>query len=62
MSRTPKWLWLDADRVVADGLRDLRRGRVVSVPDWRYKIAAFGLRHLPQGLARTVAKDTRGTV
>lgn len=60
-SRTPRWLWLEADRVVAEGLRDLRRGKVVSVPDWRYKIAAFAMRHLPQGLARTVAKDTRGT-
>jgi short-subunit dehydrogenase len=60
MSRTPGWLWLSADEVVRDGLRDLRRGKVVSVPNWKYKIAVFGMRHLPSGLARTVAKDTRG--
>lgn len=56
----PEWLWLDADAVVRDGLRDLRRGRSLSVPDWRYKAAAFGLRHAPIGLLRRVAGDTRG--
>jgi uncharacterized protein len=60
MSKTPPWLWLSAEEVVRDGLRDLRRGKAVSVPDWKYKIAVFGMRHLPQGLARGVARDTRG--
>jgi short-subunit dehydrogenase len=60
MSKTPAWLWMSAEEVVRDGLRDLRRGKMVSVPGWKYKIAVFGMRHLPQGLARTVAKDTRG--
>ncbi len=61
MSKTPGWLWLSAEEVVRDGLRDLRRGRLVSVPDWKYKVAVFGMRHLPQSLARAVARDTRGT-
>jgi short-subunit dehydrogenase len=56
----PGWLWLDADEVVRDGLRDLRRGRSLSVPDWRYKAAVFGLRHAPVRLLRRVARDTRG--
>jgi uncharacterized protein len=60
MSKTPEWMWLQADRVVADGLRDLRRGKVVSVPDWKYKAAVFGMRHLPRGLLQAVARDTRG--
>jgi short-subunit dehydrogenase len=62
VSRSPGWLWLDADRVVRDGLRDLRRGKVVSVPDWKYKVAAFGLRHMPLALVRRVARDARGRV
>jgi short-subunit dehydrogenase len=62
MAGTPGWLWLDADRVVRDGLRDLRRGRPVSVPDWRYKVAVFGLRHLPTGLIQRATRDTRGRI
>lgn len=62
MSRTPQWMWLDADRVVGDGLRDLARGRLVSIPDWKYKAAVFGLRHAPRRLLETVARDTRGRI
>ncbi len=62
MSATPGWLWLDADDVARDALRDLRRGRLVSVPDWRYKIAAAGLRHAPTALLRRVAGDRRAAV
>jgi len=62
MSKTPGWLWLDADELVADALRDLRRGKVVSVPDWKYKVAVFALRHLPRPLLQRVARDTRGRI
>lgn len=62
MSKTPRWLWIDADALVRDALRDLDRGRVVSVPNWKYKIAAFGLRHLPRRAVRRVARDTRGRI
>jgi len=62
MSKTPNWMWLDADELVQDGLRDLRRGKVVSVPNWKYKVAVFGLRHLPRPLLQRVARDTRGRI
>jgi uncharacterized protein len=62
MAKTPKWLWLSADVVVRDALRDLARGKMVSVPDWRYKAVAFGMRHAPRGLFHRVARDTRGRV
>jgi len=62
MSKTPNFLWLDADELVADALRDLRRGKVVSVPTLRYKVAAFALRHLPRALVRRGARDTRGRI
>lgn len=60
MSKTPGWLWLSASDVARDGLRDLRKGKIVSVPDWKYKTAVFGMRYLPQILIRSIAKDTRG--
>jgi short-subunit dehydrogenase len=62
MSKTPDFLWLDADAVVRDGLRDLRRGKMVSVPDWKYKTMVFAVRHMPSPLVRRVARDTRGRI
>ncbi|HEY0700911.1 MAG TPA: SDR family oxidoreductase [Micromonospora sp.] len=54
---TPSWMWLQADEVVREALRDLGRGRSVSVPDWKYKAAVFLLRHAPRGLlGRTAGK------
>jgi short-subunit dehydrogenase len=47
VSDLPYWAWLDADRVIADCLSDVRRGRAVSVPSLRYKTAVFFLRHVP---------------
>ncbi|MFC4109621.1 SDR family NAD(P)-dependent oxidoreductase [Micromonospora zhanjiangensis] len=60
MSKTPGWMWLRADDVVRDALRDLRRNRSVSVPDWRYKAAVFALRHAPRRLIQAVSPDSRG--
>jgi len=52
--KVPSWLWLSADEVVRVGLRDLRRGRLVSVPDWRYKTAVLALRYTPRVLLNAV--------
>lgn len=62
MSKTPAWLWLDADDVVREGLRDLTRGRLVSVPDWKYKTAVFAMRHAPRRLLHRASTDTRGRI
>ncbi len=61
LKKSPDWLWLSADDVARDGLRDLRRGRLVSVPDWRYKALALGLRYAPRWLVRRAARVTRDT-
>ncbi len=55
MSKTPNFLWLDADRLVIDALRDLRRGKVISVPSLRYNAVVLAMRHLPQRLLRRLA-------
>jgi short-subunit dehydrogenase len=62
MSATPDWMWLSADQVVRDGLRDLRSGKLVSVPNWKYKAAVLGLRYAPRALVRRAARDTRGRI
>ncbi|MFL6122328.1 SDR family NAD(P)-dependent oxidoreductase [Actinophytocola sp.] len=51
-SALPDALWLDADRVVADCLRDLRRGRPRSVPGFAYKAITAVPRLLPRALMR----------
>ena len=55
----PAWLWLDVDRVVREALRDLARGRTISVPSKRYKAISIVARYTPssvqarlQGLGR----------
>lgn len=60
MSRIPSWLWLDVDTVVREGLEDLRRGVVVSVPSWRYRFVVALGRFAPLKLQERVARDTRG--
>ena len=41
------WMWLDADRVVDDAMRDLARGRTVSIPSRRYKALVAAARKAP---------------
>lgn len=48
-------LWLDADRVVADALADLARGRVVSVPSWPYKMLVGVMDVVPRSVVRRMA-------
>jgi hypothetical protein len=35
--KVPGWLWLDADRLVTAAMKDLARGKSLSIPDSRYK-------------------------
>jgi short-subunit dehydrogenase len=51
----PKGIWLDADRVVAESLADLARGRVVSIPSIQYKLIVAVARLVPRGLVRRLA-------
>jgi len=56
----PDWVWLDADDVVRVGLADLRKGKMVSVPSLRYKIAVGALKVTPRGvLHRLVPRGAR---
>lgn len=47
MRRLPRFFWLDADALVEAAWRDLRRGRVVSVPGALYKVMRQVLRFHP---------------
>ncbi|MFL6026620.1 MAG: SDR family NAD(P)-dependent oxidoreductase [Friedmanniella sp.] len=48
----PRFLWLDADEIVAEGLRDVAAGKVISIPSKRYRTLIFAARHAPRPLVR----------
>jgi hypothetical protein len=48
-------MWLDADRVVADCLADVARGRVISLPSRRYRALIFLARHAPRSVVRAAS-------
>ena len=47
----PKILWLDAPRLVRLALRDVDRGKAVSIPTLRYKALVAAIRVLPDRLS-----------
>lgn len=51
----PSWAWIDADRLVADALIDLDRGRVISIPTPLWQTAIAVARLLPRSVIRTVS-------
>jgi uncharacterized protein len=59
MSKTPKWLWLETASVVGEALRDLQKGKTVSVPSRKYKVLVGFMRHTPTPLLRRFAKGAR---
>ena len=56
MSSVPRFMWLDADRLVRDCLDDVAKGKVVSVPSPQYKAIVAGLRVLPRSVVRARAR------
>ena len=51
----PSWVWLSAEDVVEESLAAVRRGDVLSVPGWKYRVLNAGLQILPRSVVRAVA-------
>lgn len=56
MAGLPSFLWSDADDLVATALRDLAKGKAVSVPGAVYRTAAWLLPRLPRKLVTGVGR------
>jgi short-subunit dehydrogenase len=55
VNEIPGWMWMSASRVVETSLRNLeRRGPVICVPGFRYKLLVFLLRFVPRRLIGAV--------
>jgi short-subunit dehydrogenase len=51
-SKIPAAMWLDADALVAECLRDVAAGRVISIPSRRYRALILAARLAPRSLVR----------
>ena len=49
-------MWIDADRLVAEALRDADRGKMLSIPTKRWKFAVFLAAKGPHFLIRAVSR------
>ena len=52
----PAFLWLEPDLLVRECLRDVDRGRVISIPTIRYKFLSWLVKHLPDATVRWVSR------
>ena len=59
VSTVPGWMWLRADSIVRETLKDHERGRAVSIPSLRYKTLAFLARYAPTAVVARAAKRGR---
>ncbi|RII21013.1 putative ketoacyl reductase [Streptomyces sp. YIM 130001] len=54
----PKWMWLDADKLVTAALSDMARGKSLSIPDARYKAMMGAVKFVPRGLLGGITSRT----
>ncbi|MGA4506783.1 SDR family NAD(P)-dependent oxidoreductase [Propionibacteriaceae bacterium G1746] len=48
----PDIVWVDVDVLVSEALKDSDKGRIVSIPTWKWKIAIAIATHGPKGFIR----------
>ncbi|MDJ0354950.1 SDR family NAD(P)-dependent oxidoreductase [Paenarthrobacter sp. PH39-S1] len=58
-AKIPAWMWLEADRVVGEGLAAAFMGKSVSVPSKRYAVLAALSRFMPERLGAYAGKRGR---
>lgn len=65
-SSIPNTMWLDAEPLVRAALRDVDRGKVISIPTIRYRLLIWLARHAPKSAIRSfsgaISSDRRKPV
>jgi short-subunit dehydrogenase len=54
-SSIPNALWIDSEQLVKSCLRDVDKGRVISIPTVRYRALMWMVRHAPRSAVRAVS-------
>jgi uncharacterized protein len=52
----PEPMWIDLDKMVAEALVDVGKGKVISIPSRRYQVMIFAARHFPRSAVRAVSR------
>jgi len=60
-TKVPSFLWLQVDDVVSASLADISRGKLVIIPDLRYKAIVTAGRLIPRNLVRATARRLGGS-
>ena len=59
MTGLPKFMWLDADAVVAKAWDDAQAGKPVSIPGWQYKLLVAIVSIAPRKFVRNIGMNIR---
>ena len=59
MTALPKFMWLDADKLVAKSWRDAMKNKAISVPGWQYKLLSTLAQYAPRPLVRKFGMNVR---
>ena len=59
MDKLPNFMWLRADRVVADAWQSARAGKAISIPGIQYKVLSFVMRYFPRSIIRSTGTNVR---
>lgn len=54
-TRLPDFVWVDVDLLVRECLADAEKGRIESIPSWKWKVAMFIADHGPRAITRLVS-------
>jgi hypothetical protein len=59
MKGLPKFMWLNADKLVAAAWKDAVAGKALSVPGIQYRILTFVIRNAPRTIVRRIGMRIR---